>query len=317
MRRRNAIGNVARIAKVASEIADSGPPRSSIGSRSASERARISGSATSCARSTSAWSFDASICSACSGTTRPRSGTGPVATRPRGWTLGPRGRGRSGGRAPEPLLAAGIARARSLLTGFVGRSGRIASNRPRACSPVPARWRASGGARSPMRASLEELFTDGEAGSMAPSRNWTGTRRVRSTRPGPPCEGEPPGWRVEVFRGSSGSPSISRHALAGFVLYRVVLGLRGSYVGLDFIVSAAIIALAWLFIARVVVRIRLGSKSSALLVGVRETSSSGSERLRRPRRRADRANSAASGATRERGGRRQPLAFAAVRTMSP
>ena len=60
------------------------------------------------------------------------------------------------------------------------------------------------------------------------------------------------------------------YALAGFVLYRVVLGfVRGSYVGLDFIVSAAIIALAWLFIARLVVRIRLGSKSSALLVGVR------------------------------------------------
>ena len=51
---------------------------------------------------------------------------------------------------------------------------------------------------------------------------------------------------------------------------RVVLGfVRDRYVGGDFLVSAAIIAFAWLFLGRALVRMRLSSRSSALLAQVR------------------------------------------------
>ncbi len=58
--------------------------------------------------------------------------------------------------------------------------------------------------------------------------------------------------------------------LGGWVLYRTVEGfIAEQYVGVDFLVSATIIALAWLFGARVLVRARFAGRSAALLSQVR------------------------------------------------
>ncbi|MEM8713443.1 MAG: dynamin family protein, partial [Planctomycetota bacterium] len=60
------------------------------------------------------------------------------------------------------------------------------------------------------------------------------------------------------------------YALGAWVLARVAMGFfRDSYVGVDFLVSAAIIGLSWLFFARMVVRARLSRRSAALLAAVR------------------------------------------------
>lgn len=85
--------------------------------------------------------------------------------------------------------------------------------------------------------------------------------------------------RVELPREAGrGVPWILRAAvdlpvygLAVWVLSRVVVGFaRESYVGLDFLLSALIIALAWLFGARMIVRSRLRAKGASILQGVRE-----------------------------------------------
>ncbi len=58
--------------------------------------------------------------------------------------------------------------------------------------------------------------------------------------------------------------------LGAWVLYRTVEGfIAEQYVGVDFLVSATLIALAWLFGARVLVRARFAGRSAALLAQVR------------------------------------------------
>ena len=60
------------------------------------------------------------------------------------------------------------------------------------------------------------------------------------------------------------------YVLGGYVLYRVVEGFFDErYVGIDFLASALIIGLGWLFLGRLFVRARLASKSKALLAEVR------------------------------------------------
>ncbi|WP_419190201.1 dynamin family protein [Saltatorellus ferox] len=60
------------------------------------------------------------------------------------------------------------------------------------------------------------------------------------------------------------------YGLGAWVLFRVGMGFfRDQYVGVDFLVSAVIIAFAWLFLARVMVRGRLSARSAALLGEVR------------------------------------------------
>ena len=60
------------------------------------------------------------------------------------------------------------------------------------------------------------------------------------------------------------------HGLGAWVLYRTVVGFVGEeYVGVDFLLSAAIIALAWLFGARFLVRLGFVRRSAALLSQVR------------------------------------------------
>ncbi|MEE2939750.1 MAG: dynamin family protein, partial [Planctomycetota bacterium] len=112
-------------------------------------------------------------------------------------------------------------------------------------------------ARAAMTPTTEEL--DGEA-ARAVDEAWD--RLVKVELPRVARRGVP-----RVLRWAIDLPV---YGLAGFVLYRVVSGFaRERYVGVDFIVSAAIIALAWLFVARLVVRLRLASMCSALLGGVR------------------------------------------------
>jgi hypothetical protein len=54
------------------------------------------------------------------------------------------------------------------------------------------------------------------------------------------------------------------------VLYRTVEGfIAEEYIGVDFLISATIIALAWLFGARVLVRARFAGRSASLLAQVR------------------------------------------------
>ena len=174
----------------------------------------------------------------------------------------------------NPLLAAGIA-AGSIAADRV--RGAVRENRFESTSgllPGPSEVESIGrGAFADARLAAEELFTDGEAAAMAPASDELDGHAARAVDEA---------WdrlvKVELPRvARRGVPRLLRwsidlpvYVLAGFVLYRVVVGfVRGRYVGLDFIVSAAIIGLAWLFIARLVVRLRLGSRSSALLAGVR------------------------------------------------
>lgn len=60
------------------------------------------------------------------------------------------------------------------------------------------------------------------------------------------------------------------YALAGWTVYRAALGFyRGDYVGLDFLLNAGIVLLAWLWLARTVVRWLLGGRVRGLVVATR------------------------------------------------
>lgn len=60
-------------------------------------------------------------------------------------------------------------------------------------------------------------------------------------------------------------------AMGAWILVRVVEGFaQDDYVGFDFLMSALIIAFGWLFLARWLLRARLSARSSRLLAGVRE-----------------------------------------------
>lgn len=174
----------------------------------------------------------------------------------------------------NPLLATGIAvgsiaadRARGLLreTRFESSSGLL---------PGPVEIEGLGrDAFADARLAAEGLFADGEFESMSPAAEELDGQATRAVDEA---------WdrlvKLELPRvARRGVPRLLRwaidipvYALAGFVLYRVVIGFaRERYVGLDFIASAGIIALAWLFIARLVVRLRLASRSGSLLAAVR------------------------------------------------
>jgi energy-coupling factor transporter ATP-binding protein EcfA2 len=59
-------------------------------------------------------------------------------------------------------------------------------------------------------------------------------------------------------------------ALGGFVVWRAARGfLESDYVGLDFLLNAALLLLAWLFVARALVRALLGRRATGLLAGAR------------------------------------------------
>ena len=123
------------------------------------------------------------------------------------------------------------------------------------------------------RLAAEDAFVDGAADDMVPTSDeldghaasavddaWD--RLVRVDLPREAGQAVPKGLRLLI--------DLPVYGLGGWVLVRVILGFfRDSYVGGDFLVSAAIIAFAWLFLARALVRMRLASRSSALLREVR------------------------------------------------
>jgi energy-coupling factor transporter ATP-binding protein EcfA2 len=123
------------------------------------------------------------------------------------------------------------------------------------------------------RLAAEDAFVDGAAGDQVPSSSeldghaasavddaWD--RLVRVDLPREAGRAVPKALRLAI--------DLPVYGLGVWVLLRVILGfVRDSYVGGDFLVSAAIIAFAWLFLARALVRIRLSSRSSALLADVR------------------------------------------------
>ena len=81
----------------------------------------------------------------------------------------------------------------------------------------------------------------------------------------------PKAAQASVGRILKGLIDVPIYALGAFVLFRVVVGFfDGAYVGLDFLTSAVIMALGWMFLARLSVRARLSARSGALLSGVRE-----------------------------------------------
>lgn len=104
-----------------------------------------------------------------------------------------------------------------------------------------------------------ELELDGHA-ARAVDEAWDRIVRVdlpQEARRGAPL---PLRWLVDV----------PIYALGAFVLYRVAVGFFDErYVGLDFLVSAAILGFGWLFLGRLFVRARLRAKSRALLADVR------------------------------------------------
>ncbi len=106
----------------------------------------------------------------------------------------------------------------------------------------------------------EALELDGH-GSRAVDEAWD--RLLRVDLPREAGRGVPRVLRLLV--------DLPVYSLGIWVLVRVVLGfIDGSYVGLDFLLSALIIGLAWLFGARMLVRSRLRAKGTAILQGVRE-----------------------------------------------
>lgn len=108
-----------------------------------------------------------------------------------------------------------------------------------------------------MTPSGEEL--DGQA-TRAVDEAWD--RLIRVDLPREADRGVPRWLRLAV--------DLPVYALGAWVLFRVVSGfITESYVGLEFLMSALIIALAWLFGARALSRWRLASKGAALLEGVR------------------------------------------------
>lgn len=123
------------------------------------------------------------------------------------------------------------------------------------------------------RLAAEGLFVDAHAEAMAPRLEELDGHATRAVEEA---------WerlvRVELPRTAQrGVPRVLRwlvdlpvYALGVFLLYRVVLGfIQENYAGFDFLLSGAIIVLAWLFLARLMVRQRLSSRSAALLAEVR------------------------------------------------
>ena len=123
------------------------------------------------------------------------------------------------------------------------------------------------------RLAASELVTDEAAGPLSPARDelsssaaaavdeaWDRLLRVdlpREARRGVP----------RLLRGFVDLPV---YGLGAWVLYRTVTGfVAEAYVGVDFLVSAVIIALAWLFGARFLVRARFAGRGGALLAAVR------------------------------------------------
>ncbi|MFT6109303.1 MAG: energy-coupling factor transporter ATP-binding protein EcfA2 [Planctomycetota bacterium] len=123
------------------------------------------------------------------------------------------------------------------------------------------------------RLAAEDAYVDGAAQPMAPSEEeldghaaravddaWD--RLIRVDLPRAAARAVPRGLRLLI--------DLPVYGLGVWVLVRVVMGfMQDSYVGMDFLVSSVIIALAWLFLARVLVRARLSSRSAALLAEVR------------------------------------------------
>lgn len=123
------------------------------------------------------------------------------------------------------------------------------------------------------RLAADELFVEDAAGAMSPSNeelDGHATRAVDEAWDRLLRVDLPRAARAGVSRPMRLLVDLPVYGLAGWVLFRVVEGfVRETYVGLDFLVSALIIALAWLFGARALIRARLGSRSAALLAGVR------------------------------------------------
>ena len=123
------------------------------------------------------------------------------------------------------------------------------------------------------RLAAEDAFIDGAAEALVPTQGelndqaasavddaWD--RLVRVDLPREAGRAVPRGLRLLI--------DLPVYGLGVWVLVRVLLGFfQDRYVGGDFLLSAAIIAFAWLFLARLLVRMRLSSRSSALLRDVR------------------------------------------------
>jgi hypothetical protein len=123
------------------------------------------------------------------------------------------------------------------------------------------------------RLAAEDAFTEGAEGAFVPTAGeldghaasavddaWD--RLVRVDLPREAGLAVPKSLRLLI--------DLPVYGLGVWVLVRVVLGfVRDNYVGGDFLVSAVIIAFAWLFLGRALVRMRLASRSSALLADVR------------------------------------------------
>ncbi len=123
------------------------------------------------------------------------------------------------------------------------------------------------------RLAAEDAFTEEAAARMAPSHaeldghatravddGWD--RLVRVDLPREAGRAVPRGLRMLI--------DLPVYGLGGWVLVRVVMGfVKDSYVGVDFLVSAVIIAFAWLFLGRALVRARLSARSASLLRDVR------------------------------------------------
>jgi len=60
------------------------------------------------------------------------------------------------------------------------------------------------------------------------------------------------------------------YGFAGWIVWRALVGFQeGAYVGIDFLVNAVLILMAWLFVGRTVVRLALRGRSATLLSEVR------------------------------------------------
>ncbi|MFT5049244.1 MAG: energy-coupling factor transporter ATP-binding protein EcfA2 [Chlamydiales bacterium] len=60
------------------------------------------------------------------------------------------------------------------------------------------------------------------------------------------------------------------YGFAGWIVWRALIGFQeGAYVGIDFLVNAVLILMAWLFVGRTVVRLALRGRSATLLSEVR------------------------------------------------
>lgn len=274
IRRRNAVGNVARIAAVAEELGESCAPGF------AALESGLTGGATR-------WvgdlvtAVDERLDVRRSDLTRMLwddaakvwDGPGGYALKVGGLSALGMGAGAAVARR-NPVLAAGLA-VGSLAADRV--RGAVRENRFESTSGLlPGSSEVEGFGRDAFvdaRLAAEELLVEGEAEAMAPTAEELDGHATRAVDEA---------WerlvRVELpLVARRGVPRALRwivdlpvYLLAAFVLYRVVVGFAyGSYAGLDFLVSAVIIVLAWLFAARLVIRQRLASRSSSLLAEVR------------------------------------------------